>query len=107
MVSKKLEKLDYISTIAKTHTSYMVETGKVDHTNFNIRKEKLVTEFGAKNVGENIAYGYKTAEGVVRGWLNSEKHRKNILNANYTHFGISNECNKNGNNYYTQLFIEK
>ncbi len=33
--------------------------------------------------GENIAYGYYTAESVFRAWMNSEGHRDNILDADY------------------------
>lgn len=32
-----------------------------------------------KKVGENLAYGYRTSDAVVEGWMNSTGHRKNIL----------------------------
>lgn len=102
-----LKKLDFISTIAKTHTTYMLETGLVNHDFFYERNEKLVTLAGAKNVGENVAYGYTSAQGVFEAWLNSEHHREIIENDSYTHFGISTECNMNGKNYFTQMFINK
>ena len=38
--------------------------------------------------GENIAAGYSTPEQVVNGWMNSEGHRANILNANFTTIGV-------------------
>jgi len=40
-----------------------------------------------KTAGENIA-GNQTLEGAVRAWMNSEGHRKNILNANFNYTGI-------------------
>lgn len=41
-----------------------------------------------KAFGENIAYGYGTPEQVVRGWMNSEGHRANIMNSGYTTIGV-------------------
>lgn len=54
-----------------------------------------------KASGENIAYGQRTPEEVVRDWMNSAGHRANILNANYTKIGIGFE--ENGF-FWTQLF---
>lgn len=57
-----------------------------------------------RTAGENIAYGYQTPEQVVRGWMNSEGHRKNILTSSYTRTGIG--CYKSGGTYYwTQFFF--
>ncbi|MBN1892297.1 MAG: hypothetical protein JW780_05900 [Clostridiales bacterium] len=39
--------------------------------------------------GENIAKGYSTAESVMTGWMNSEGHRANILDPDYTMIGVS------------------
>lgn len=39
------------------------------------------------SAGENLAYGYKTDESVVNGWMHSELHRKNIL-ADYNEDGL-------------------
>ncbi len=57
--------------------------------------------------GENIAAGQPTPESVVTAWMNSEGHRANILNANYTEIGIG--CYEGGSwrIYWTQLFIGK
>lgn len=37
---------------------------------------------------ENLAAGYTSADDVVNGWMNSELHRANILNPDFTHIGI-------------------
>ena len=52
--------------------------------------------------GENIAYGYKTPAEVVRGWMNSEGHRANILNASFKEIGVGYSAD---GNYWTQQFI--
>lgn len=103
----KLITLNIISGVADGHTNYMVTTGQVNHDNFSIRAQSLITNANAKSVSENVAYGYNTAQGVVNGWLNSEEHRKAIENPENTHFGISTESNSAGKNYFTQIFIKK
>ena len=54
--------------------------------------------------GENIAKGYRSAEAVHRGWLDSPGHRKNRLNPSYTRVGIGRvECN--GTPLWTELLM--
>ena len=38
---------------------------------------------------ENIAAGYGSPDSVMNGWMNSEGHRTNIMNATYTRIGIA------------------
>ncbi|WP_052130137.1 S-layer homology domain-containing protein [Ureibacillus sinduriensis] len=52
--------------------------------------------------GENIAKGQQTAQEVVEAWMNSEGHRANILNSNFTHIGVGYAQN---GNYWTQQFM--
>lgn len=74
-----------------------------DGTNFaTALKEAGVTYRGS---GENIAWGQKTPEQVMEGWMNSPGHRANILNANYTSIGVGYHQNAAGINYWSQLFI--
>lgn len=39
-------------------------------------------------VGENLAFNYETPEKVMKGWMESEGHRANILNPMYTQIGL-------------------
>lgn len=57
-----------------------------------------------KGAGENIAWGQSSPEAVMNAWMNSEGHRANILNANYTKIGVGYYQNTKGTNYWTQLF---
>lgn len=102
-----LQKLNIISGVADSHTNYMIEIGQLSHDNFAMRSQYLMNNANAKSVGENVAYGYNSAQGVFNGWLNSDVHRKVIENPNYTHFGISTELNSVGRNYFTQIYIKK
>ena len=102
-----LIKLDIISSVALSHTNYMVETGEVNHDNFPQRNENLIINAGAKSVGENVAYGYSSAKGVVYAWIKSDGHRAIIENEKYTHFGISTKQNSKGRNFFTRMFIRQ
>lgn len=50
--------------------------------------------------GENIAYGQRTPEEVVNGWMNSPGHRANILNANFKEIAVGMK-----DYYWVQIFI--
>jgi uncharacterized protein YkwD len=52
-------------------------------------------------IGENIAQGYPDPVAVMEGWMNSEGHRANIENCDYTVIGVG--VNETGW-YWTQLF---
>ena len=51
---------------------------------------------------ENIAMGYRTAEAVVNGWMNSPGHRANILSDKYTEIGVGHV-----DGYWTQWFVNR
>jgi uncharacterized YkwD family protein len=67
---------------------------------------EMMKKFGISYTaaGENIAMGQRTPQEVVAAWMNSEGHRANILNRNYTHIGVGFE--ENGY-IWTQQFIRK
>ena len=56
-------------------------------------------------VGENIALNQQTPEQVVKCWMNSPPHKKNILNKKFNSVGIG--CFKvNGYIYWEQFFVD-
>ncbi len=56
--------------------------------------------------GENIAAGYPSPEAVVQGWMNSEGHRKNMLNPNFKKIGVGYYRKPNSDmvHYWVQMF---
>ncbi len=66
-----------------------------------VLKEYNVSYNGA---GENIAYGQKSPQEVMNGWMNSAGHRANILNAKFTKIGVGYYQSASGVNYWSQLF---
>lgn len=105
--SQTLERLDFISSVALTHTNYMVKKGEANHDNFPQRNENLVLNATAKSVGENVAYGFSSSNSVVTAWIRSDVHRAIIENESYTHFGISTEQNSEERYFFTQIFIKQ
>ena len=96
-----LIKVDEVTLQADDHTIYMTTNEVVNHDNFNIRYSNLVKGVGAKSVAENVAFGYNTADAVVKAWIGSEGHRENI-EGNFTHFGIAVDKDKNGKKLFHQ-----
>jgi uncharacterized protein YkwD len=52
-----------------------------------------------QTAGENLAYGFNTADDTITGWMNSPEHRANVLSASYRDvgFGIVNVPSYQGN----------
>jgi len=92
---------------ARQKSTDMASKGYFSHTSptygspFDQMKSNGITY---KSAAENIAMGQRTAEEVVKGWMESPGHRENILTPGFTHIGIGYD--KNGN-YWTQQFIQK
>ena len=93
-----------LSDGARLKSQDMSDNGYFDHnsptygTPYQMMKSLGISY---QSAGENIAKGYRTAEAVVTAWMNSEGHRANILNANYTEIGVGYEAD---GNYWTQWF---
>jgi uncharacterized protein YkwD len=54
--------------------------------------------------GENIAWGFRTANDVMVAWMNSPGHRANILNCQSVAIGIGVARKSDGTVYWTQEF---
>ncbi|MCQ2520889.1 MAG: CAP domain-containing protein [Lachnospiraceae bacterium] len=57
---------------------------------------------------ENVAAGQRSPEAVVNAWMNSDGHRKNIMNPTYNYIGIG--CKQSGSGYgiyWAQCFSAK
>lgn len=102
----QLHLLDEGSRQATGHNEHMIENDEVCHDNFTDRYTALVKAEQAKAVSENVAFGYNSANAVVKAWINSDSHRKN-MEGNHTHFGISVKEGADGRLYFTNIFVRK
>jgi len=96
-----------LSKMAHEKSRDMSANGYFSHTSptygspFDMMKKYGITY---RYAGENIAMGQRTPEEVVKAWMNSEGHRKNILSPNYSYIGVGYVAE---GNYWTQEFIGK
>ena len=96
-----------LSNIARLKSQDMADNNYFSHQSprygspFDMLKSHGVNY---KTAGENIAKGYNSAESVVRGWMNSQGHRENILNGSFNTLGVGTYTSSNGTIYWTQLF---
>ncbi|WP_405071242.1 CAP domain-containing protein [Kribbella sp. NBC_01510] len=76
---------------AGMQASDMVRRHYMDHTNPDGQDpgdRMAAAGYRGSSWGENIAAGYDTAQKVVAAWMQSDGHRKNILNCRFTSIGI-------------------
>jgi uncharacterized YkwD family protein len=96
-----------LSKVAREKSNDMKAKNYFSHTSPTYGSPfDMMKQFGIdyRAAGENIAMGQRTPEEVVKAWMNSEGHRKNILSSNFTHIGVGHNAN---GNYWTQMFIGK
>ncbi|EIJ78514.1 hypothetical protein PB1_13189 [Bacillus methanolicus PB1] len=96
-----------LSKVAREKSRDMQAKGYFSHNSptygspFDMMKKFGITY---RTAGENIAMGQRSPEEVVQAWMNSDGHRRNILNSSFTHIGVGYVAN---GNYWTQMFIGK
>ena len=61
------------------------------------------TNYQYSFIGENLAINFQSEKEIVEAWLNSESHKENLLNQNFTETGISIK-NENGKIIVVQIF---
>ncbi|MDQ0845347.1 CAP domain-containing protein [Streptomyces sp. V1I6] len=94
-----------LSDLARAHSKDMAARGFFDHTNpdgetpWDRAEQAGVSSLG----GENIARGQADAEAVMNSWMNSEGHRANILNCDFTTLGVGVHM-ADGGPWWTQNF---
>jgi uncharacterized protein YkwD len=91
-----------LETAAQLHAEDMVENDYFSHASqdgrsFSDRADDAgYTGFPG---GENIAAGQRSAEQVMNSWMNSDGHRRNILNGDFDEIGVGLH-----NNHWVQVF---
>jgi len=98
---KGLKPLEWDETLAysaRYHAKDMAIDNYFDHDSFDRKGKRLVKVCGIFEriesfinypyLAENISAGRLTPEEVVKAWMKSTGHRKNILNKNMTRLGV-------------------
>lgn len=98
-----------LTAVAQAHAEDMARRQTLSHTggdgsDMEERVRRVNYRFGA--IAENVAShsGSRNAARVVNEqWMNSEGHRRNMLNPEFTEVGIGYASNGNSH-YYVQVF---
>ncbi|MET7336325.1 CAP domain-containing protein [Nonomuraea sp. NPDC005650] len=89
------------------HSADMAKKDYFDHDSQDGRDmvDRIrATGFTGSTLAENIAMGQRSAAEVVKGWMNSDGHRQNIMNCSYTLIGVGAAKDPQGQIYWTQDF---
>jgi uncharacterized protein YkwD len=94
-----------ISWVCKEHSDYMVSLGIASHDNFQDRFNNLEQTINIYKAAENVAYKYNTPEDVVKAWLNSPEHKKNIY-GDFKYIGIAITKHPIKGNYIETIYAK-
>lgn len=98
-----------VARVARIKAKDMVDNNYFSHTSptygspFDMLKSHGIKYLYA---GENLA-GNPSVQGAHQALMNSEGHRANILNSNYTHIGIGAQGSNRYGNIIVEMFISK
>jgi uncharacterized protein YkwD len=88
-----------LANVAFGHAADMAEHDYFEHQDLNGQSPAdrvRAMGYREKLVGENIAYGPKTVEEVVQGWLDSPGHCENIMDARFDAVGFAYATGRSG-----------
>jgi uncharacterized protein YkwD len=96
-----------LNQAAQAHAQDMADNSYFSHTGLSgstAGTRITATGYVWQTYGENIAMGYRSANAVMTGWMNSPGHRANILKTNFLDIGIGYALSPSGQAYYVQVF---
>jgi uncharacterized protein YkwD len=100
-----------LGNVAFGHAIDMAEHDYFEHRDLNGQSPAdrvRAVGYREKLVGENIAYGPKSVEEVVQGWLDSPGHCENIMDPRFLEMGIAYVAGRSGRHglYWVQVLAE-
>lgn len=100
----QLQRVARYKSVDMRDKNYFSHTSPTYGSPFDMMKAFNISYTAA---AENIAAGQVTPEEVVKAWMNSPGHRKNILDSRMTHLGVGYAKGGSYGHYWTQMFIKK
>jgi uncharacterized protein YkwD len=99
-----------LSDVASGHANDMAQKNYFEHVDpagHSPADRVRATGYQEKLVGENIAYGPKTVDEVVQGWLDSPGHCENIMDPRFVEMGLALAPGRVKRGlYWVQVFAE-
>lgn len=91
---------------ARKHSANMASQKQLAHTLDGKGPAERLRDLGYRNfgMGENCAAGQRSPAEAIRSWLDSEGHRRNMLNGTYLEVGLGIATDEDGVRYWTQVF---
>ncbi len=107
---KATRPLRWDSTLAKVATSHSRDMANHDYFSHDSRNGTSAFQrikksgYRYSSAGENIAAGFRTPASVVKAWLKSPSHCRNLMNRNYDELGVGFATGGTYGTYWTQDF---
>lgn len=94
-----LVKNDKLMHYAQEWAEHMAQKNRMYHSSM-----RDIMRLGFSTAGENIAWGQKDCETVMRTWLNSPGHRANIMSTKYSSIGCGVAQSSKGRIFWCTCF---
>lgn len=98
-----------LNRVAQQHANWMARNGQMSHTgergsrmSDRLRAAGIRTCFAA----ENVAFGQRDDQSVVRAWMNSSSHRRSILDRRARVGTVASAVDGVGQTYWVMLLAE-
>lgn len=100
-----------LAEVARSHSRSMALGGYLDHRDDQQRSPAdrvRSAGIGYEKLGENVARNRGTedpVEAAITGWLESRRHREQLLTEGFEYTGVGIAIAPDGTYYFTQLFL--
>ncbi|CAM4326286.1 CAP domain-containing protein [Lacicoccus alkaliphilus] len=105
-----LEWHEAVSVTARAHSTDMAENDYFSHQNQDGQSpfdRMAEDDISFSTAGENLAAGQPSSIFAHQGLMNSEGHRKNILQTRFEELGVGVAFNENDQPFYTEKFLTR
>jgi uncharacterized protein YkwD len=106
MKLSSLELSSKLTAAAQKHAKDMASHGKMTHKGSDgssAMKRILAKGYNYRRAGENVAVGNFTVEGLMKGWMQSPHHKRNILGT-FSQIGVACATAEDGKRYWCVTF---
>ena len=77
------------------------------HAMYHQSMEPILDSCHLSQVGENVAFGYPNGKAVVKAWMHSPGHKRNLLNSRHRLIGLGAYQDSEGYWYVSQVLGRK
>ena len=95
-----------LNSVASRYAGIMASRNAMGHSVDGSRFDNRIKSSGYKGskLAENVGEGYQSIVAVIKGWIASPGHFKNLINPAYTEVGIGMAVGRGGKLFWSQEF---